>query len=290
MATYYPSSSSFSRAQVPLSPSLQYQRGKSKIKIKKAQRKAAFKIRRILLPLLLLGGIFYGVHKLYLWLISWPQLNVKDIRVTCRDAALARAIEEQLQQERLGNILLLDISELGKSIARHPYVKDARIRKSFPSAIRIELQKREPAAVLKKGGYCLIDKEGVVLEEIDSPEKVSLPLFLDAQNFDRDLSEKLASAWECLDRLPPAVRGRVESLDLSEVGHITLRLKGNFPQIILGENLLRDKWEAFEKDLARWESLWGPLEYVDLRIPGRTYVKIQQTKKAEIPGMAKEVE
>jgi len=267
---------------------MQFQRGKGKTKTKKVQRRAKLKFRHIFFYLLLIGGIFYSAQKSYLFLISWDNLEVKDMIVVCSNPEVKQEIQQNLDNIAVGNILLFDIGHLQEELAAHRWVKEVRIRKIFPSTLRIEIKDRTPLALLKRENLYLIDEEGIHLERIKSREKLDLPLLVDSNNFKKDYKEKLELAWECLRSLSPSEKEQLNVLDLSEYENITVQLKKKKTKLILGNDQFSQKLKEYQKYSARLEK-FGILEYADLRFPDRFIIKPKKNPyKSAIPKSKRE--
>ena len=146
---------------------------------KRIRKKIRLKYGHILLLLLLTVGIFYLFQKLYIFLISWDYLNIREIKVICSREDTQKEIQDKLSEQNLGNILLADIGHLQQTIKDHRWIKEVQIRKIFPASLRIEIEEREPVAILLTENLYLIDEEGHLLEKIDSTENQSFPLLID---------------------------------------------------------------------------------------------------------------
>ncbi|NIM58124.1 MAG: FtsQ-type POTRA domain-containing protein [Candidatus Aminicenantes bacterium] len=267
---------------------MQFQRAKGKTKTKKAKRRAKLKFRHIFFYLLLIGGIFYSVQKSYLFLISWDKLEIKDMTVVCRNPEVKQEIQQNLENIKAGNILLFDIGHLQEELAAHRWVKEVRIRKIFPSTLRIEIKDRTPLALLKRENFYLIDEEGIHLERIQSREELDLPLLVDSNNFKKDYKEKLELAWECLRSLSPSEQEQLDVLDLSEYENIIVQLKKRKTWLILGNDRFSQKIKEFQKYSARL-GRFGNLEYADLRFPDRFIIKPKKNPhKSAIPKSKRE--
>jgi cell division septal protein FtsQ len=253
------------RGDAILSRPLIFQRGEGAVPIKKTQRKSALRFKHIFLILFLLGGFFYSLYKFTVFLITWDYLSVKTITINSPRLKVQQELQALLQGKKMGNILLLDIARLQSSLENHRWVKDARLRKVFPSALQIDIKEREPKALLKKYSYVLIDEQGVELERLPSRESVDLPLLLDSNGFQKNYQEKLRLAWECLDDLEESERSQIDALDLSDFESVSLMFKNDPTLIILGNSLYSRKLAEYEIWKSKLESRFGPLEYADLR-------------------------
>ncbi|HOI45168.1 MAG TPA: cell division protein FtsQ/DivIB [Candidatus Aminicenantes bacterium] len=279
------------RAEAGAAERLAFQRGERDLQIKKSRRRVTLRFKHVLLLLLLQGGLFYSLHKAYLFIISWDKLNIKEIRIVCPKEDLRRNIERYFANKSLGNILLCDILLWQKQTQRFAWVQNARIQKVFPSSLEIEITPRRPAACLKKGQAYLIDQAGVMLQKVESPEATNLPLLTDEADFRQDYPGKLAAAWQCLDGLSPRDRMDVQELDLSSPQDPVLRLRNDETRILLTTENFAGNVEYYKENKTLLESRLGALEYVNLRFEDRIYVKTREIK-TEAPDLntAKEAE
>ncbi|MDH7512996.1 MAG: cell division protein FtsQ/DivIB [Clostridiales bacterium] len=262
------------RPPAALSAPRRFQRGLEKVPVKKIQRKLTLKLKHIILFFLLFVGLFYLLTKACIFLITWDELAVKRTEVLSRLDFVARDLAPIVEASRLGNLLLLDIASLQDRIEAHRWVKKAHLRKVFPSTLRIEIEERLPAAVLRVGeANLLIDEEGVMLERLNAREESHLPLLVDTSQFKGYYREKLNLAWACLNSLTPEIRGEVEALDFSQVDSVSLTFRDRPTRLILGTDRFLEKIQFFLSSLPRLESSHGPLEYVDLRFDDRIYFK-----------------
>ncbi len=254
--------------------SSRFQRGLEKVPVKKVQRKLKLKLRHILFFFSLFVGLFFGLTKFYLFLITWEELDVKSVQISCPLGHVVRDLELLLDPARLGNLLVLDLSLLHQRIEAHRWVKEARLRKAFPSTLRVEIKERVPVAVLMThSSLALIDKEGVILEPLLAREESPLPLLIDSADFKHHYQEKLNMAWACLEAISPTIRMSIDSLDLSRPDGITLVFKNRPTRLLLGTDRFQEKIEFFHRTLDKLENVNGPLEYMDLRFDDRIFIK-----------------
>jgi cell division septal protein FtsQ len=251
---------------------MQFRRKDRQPKTKKLKRKIKLKARHFMIYFLFVGGLFFGVQKAYLFLISWDKLNVMNIDIQCTREGVRKDIERFLQNKYLGNLLLLDIDTLKENMMSHPWIKEIHMRKNFPSSVSILIKERTPVALMKSDSLYLIDQEGVKLQKVDPQYPGRYPVFIDEQNFAHDAQVKLDLAWTCLDSLRQHDDIEVAFVDLSEYDNVKIKLKDSSTWIIFGRDQFDEKIDFF---LARQNVLkqYGSLEYVDLRFKDRLYIK-----------------
>ncbi len=270
---------------------LEFKRGRTKAPLKKVQRKLTVRWRHIVLFFIVLTGIFFGLTKGYLYLVNCDDFAVKKIEVAFQRDFVGRDIKALLDSSKFGNLLLLDIKALQDRIESHRWIKEARLRKVFPSSLKVELTEREPAALLStKTGFLVIDNEGVGLMNLPAREGTGLPLLLDKEFFQSRYPQKIALAWRCLSDLTPGQRQELEALDLSENHSVCVLLQGLTTRFILGEESFSERLSSILPLLKELEIQNGPLEYVDLRFDDRIIFKpLPALELAAIPKPYEEV-
>ena len=271
--------------------SLEFKRGLEKVPVKKIQRKLTVRWKHIVLFFLAIAGFFFGLTKGYLYLINCDDFAVKKAEIACRQEFVGRDIRALLSASKLHNLLLLDIGSLRDRIEAHRWVREARLRKVFPSTLRVEITEREPAAILKAGeSLLMIDRDGVWLEQLASREDANLPLLLDSASFGDSYQDKLALVWKCLDSLTAEQRLEVEALDLSEPGSVSLYLQGQSTRLILGAERFSERLSFIRSYKETMEGQNGPLEYIDLRFDDRIIFKpLPAVEMAAVPNPREEV-
>lgn len=261
------------RADSFFSQPMQFRRKNEKTKTRKIKRKIRLKFRHIFYSFVFFVGLFYGIQRIYLFLISWDRFNVKTVEVNCQNPDIREDITQFFKGQRMGNMFLLNIDTLREKITAHHWIKKVYLRKIFPSSVKIDVKERTPAAILAKENLTLIDDEGVQLQKIDPGTFLELPLFIDGNRFREDIQEKLELAWKCLKSFPLSEKGQIEILDLSEYENVKLKLKHSPTWFILGNDNFADKLRFFhEADL----KIFGILEKADLRFPDRLYITPQE--------------
>jgi cell division septal protein FtsQ len=270
---------------------LEFKRGLGKVPVKKIQSKLNVQWKHIVLFFLVIAGFFFGLMRAYLYLINCDDFAVKKAEIACRQESVGRDIRALLNASKLRNLLLLDMGRLQDRIEAHRWVKEARLRKVFPSTLKVEITERKPAAILKTGeSFLMIDRDGVWLDQLASWEDANLPLLLDSASFKDGYQEKLALAWKCLDSLTPGQRLEVEALDLSEPGSVRMSLLGQTTRLVLGGERFSERLSFIRSYKETMEVQYGPLEYIDLRFDGRIIFKpLPVVEMAAVPNPRQEV-
>ena len=262
-----------SRPPSGLAPALHFQRGEGGLRLKKDRRTAPPGLKQALVAFALVALTFAALHRATLFVLSWSKLEIRDVRLACADDAVRADVARRLEGARWGNILLLDLSKVRARLEAVPWVKEARLRKVFPSSLEIGLIPRHPAALLQRGVAYLVDRDGVELERAGDGAGAGLPLLTDEAGFAEDRGEKLRRAWECLDGLAEAERLDVGTIDLTDPANAVLTFRSGPTRVFLGGGGFGPRLADFLKNRDRWTRAFGLLEYVDLRFDDRVYLK-----------------
>lgn len=260
--------------------SLHFRRKDKKTKAKKIKRKIELGYKNIIISFLFISSLFVAFQQIYLFLISWEKLSIDRIVVNCSNPHIQADSQQFLKGKILGNILLLNINRLRQSLESHRRVKEVRIRRIFPATLKIKIEERIPAAIIKKQSAFLVDRQGVQLDPVVLTANSSIPLFIDDGNFQLHAQEKQDLAWKCMESLTPAQKDKIDIIDLSDYNNVKVKLKNSLAWLKLGENRFSEKIQTYQTEYSYLEP-YEPLEYVDLRIPGRLIIKPSPRKEAK---------
>jgi cell division septal protein FtsQ len=252
---------------------LQFQRSEGPARVKKPPRKSLLRIVPVLAVVLAVGVGFFGVSRLVEFLMSWEKLNVRMAEVVCSDLQVRDLVLPLAKTAATGNIFLLDPARVKALIETCSWVKEARVRKVFPSSLAVDVVPRVPAAVLESGGDYLLDRDNALIERANPDARSRLPVFSDAGMFAANREAKLGRAWACLNDLAPEVQARVARVDVTDPDDIVLSFRDDAVRLRLGGDSFGQKVATYAAHRERWTAALGPLEYVDLRFSDRIYLK-----------------
>jgi len=258
--------------------------------LQKNRRRRALRLRHIILLVGLQAGFFLAFRAAYLSLITWDYLAIRRVEVVCAKPNLRQTLENHFAVPRLGNILLCDLQALRRDIRRLAWVKDASIRKVFPSSLRITVVERTPFALLERNGLSLADEEGHVLEPVYSLDEYRLPVISDENGFATGFFEKWEAASRCYLSLPQAERARLTGIRCGEYGSLELAFRDDPVRIILGRDGAAESLALFRSRRSQWEGLFGPLALADLSFEGRAYLRPAEPAAEAAPNKTKETE
>jgi cell division septal protein FtsQ len=241
------------------------------------RKRRALRVGHVLALAALLAAFFFAFGRAYVFLISWEELTVRKIELAGGRESVRQALTAFLRTRPIGNILLCDLTLLQRQLKSHPWVREARIQKVFPTTLRIEIEERQPFALLERDGLSLVDREATVLERsTEAGAWPGLPVVRDEAGFRDDFERKWRAATASLEALTAAERERLRVLECSDDGRVTLEFRDDPVRVILDGSAVRERLDRFALFRADLEGRFGPLAYADLRFEDRIVVRPQE--------------
>jgi cell division protein FtsQ len=137
---------------------------------------AASAIFRTAVAVALSAGMSLGAWQLFRWSTTTALFAVREIRFT----GLVHASQSDLLA-RSGlhtgtNLVALDLAAAAKAMEAHPWVASARLARSFPGTVLVEIVEHRAAAQVQLGGLYLLDDDGRIFKRAAADDAVDVPL------------------------------------------------------------------------------------------------------------------
>lgn len=164
-------------------------------KRKKIQRikSAVFSVFKLATLLSIFYFIVVGGYEGYKYVMASPYFDISDITIDGninlkRDDILSSA------NIKIGqNIFSVSIEDVYKRLKGSPWIKDASVKKEMPDRLKIEINERKPAAVLKSNELYLIDGEGVVLAKLNGESDRGFPVIVKPMDLKYEIGDRVNS-------------------------------------------------------------------------------------------------
>jgi cell division protein FtsQ len=112
----------------------------------------------------------------YQVLISSPLLSVTRIQVNGCKHLQPETVIRQAGIHPGDNILSLDLTEISRRVTAHPWVASAVIAREIPDSIRIDIEERQPFALVRGREFYLVDPQGRAFVQAFPGEYPDLPI------------------------------------------------------------------------------------------------------------------
>jgi cell division septal protein FtsQ len=141
-----------------------------------------------LLALVGAGG-WYGWRQAGPDVLVWADqfFEIKVVEITRTERISRGDVLAMLDLEPGRGLLLIDLVQAQRSLETHPWIRRAVVRRVFPDTLAVELDEREPVAVLKTGTggrEFLLDRDGTLISEGVPVADEGLPVLMGVEYAD----------------------------------------------------------------------------------------------------------
>ncbi len=226
---------------------------------------------------------------------SWPALTWKvgEVKILGCTNAMESELLELIQVNVRASLTDLDLKELSRRLARHPWVRQAQVKRDWArKALVIEVQERVPQAMILLDGLYFVDRQGEIFKRVESGERLDLPILtgLKAQEIRRGSPEAVDALHQALDFLDLLKQRKgftprdVSEVHLSRQKGLTVFTLREGMAIRLGFGEFKGKLDRLEKILPDLKRKVNRIESVDLNIPRRVVVRLKKTREDKARG------
>lgn len=273
-------------------------RGQKRVPVRRGAlpRKAADRIKLLLIVLLVVGGVGLVVVTLYRYgAQSWrfridssDNIEVVDNRNVTRSQVL-----EVFASDIDRNIFFVPLAERKKQLEDIPWVESAAVMRLYPNRLKVALRERTPVAyVAVNSRIALIDAHGVIMDMPAGRQSAfSFPVIVGTSDTEplstRAARMKIyAELMKQLDSTGARYSGDLSEVDLSDPDDVKATVsdpKGAVLVHLSSSNFL-ERFQVYVAHVQEWRSQFARLDSVDLRYDGQVIVNPDSTT-----GRAKEI-
>lgn len=177
------------------------------------------------------------------------------------------------------NLLRIRPERVAAEVAKNPWVKEAKVRRVFPSKLEISVVEREPLARIPYYGYFVsVDAGGIALALAQDQPAEDLAIVTGVSSSQVILGQaypapKLAAALNCLSYLSPEARRRISEVHLGDKEELTMYTLDGVTIYVGQGGDLQAKMRLLEAILQEAGNKKFALEYIDLRYEGKPVFK-----------------
>lgn len=212
----------------------------------------------IMLGLALLAAVgaggWYGWQRSGKDAMAWADqfFEIKVVEITRTERISRDDVLAMLDLEPGRGLLLIDLVQVQRSLETHPWIRRAVVRRVFPDTLVVELDEREPVAVLRTGTggrEFLLDREGTLISEGVPRADEGLPVltgvdYTDAILGTGDTVARVRSGIALAGLLDRSGGGRME-VDLRRPGDMVAYYSGL--RLRFGEGDFGDKVDRYRQ-------------------------------------------
>jgi cell division protein FtsQ len=179
------------------------------------------------------------------------------------------------------NLMWTDLEAWRARLLTSPWVKDAVLRRTFPSTIEVFVAERTPAMIGRiDGRLFLVDDQGFVIDQF-GPRYAGFDLpIVDGLGGHKpgpgtrtdDARAALATRVVTALRGKPEVAKRVSQIDVSDAHNAHLTLSDDSAVIYVGEEQILERLESYLQLAETLQARVQEIDYVDMRFGERVFV------------------
>ncbi|MDP3790602.1 MAG: FtsQ-type POTRA domain-containing protein [Candidatus Omnitrophota bacterium] len=192
-----------------------------------------------------------------------------------QDASLAGIRNDILKQYKDRNLFRIDIKAIAKSIEpKYPDAKEIAVKRVLPDKLLLDLKFRRPVALLGNGQVYPIDREGVILVNINSMKLKDFPIIrgidprLAGKSYKKNESKNLVVALNLLDEIRRTrflEKYNVRLVDAGDVKSLSFYLGDGGPAVIIGHEDFRERLAVLKDTLRDPRLVLEKINYIDVR-------------------------
>ncbi len=199
------------------------------------------------------------------WVLTSREFLVRELAVGSAGRVPASWARERLQPLLGRRLLELEIEDVARPLAKHPWLRGVELRKELPGRVEVSLLEKRPAALLARGGELyFLDAGGRIIAPFDpAAGDADLPIVSARRESAAALAAAiaLAVAWSRASQAGAAEPSEVETLDW---GFRVVSRELPFAVLVLESDLER-RLEDLRRLLPALVERFPRLDSVDLR-------------------------
>jgi cell division protein FtsQ len=238
------------------------------------------------------AGLGAGAKELWTYLTHSPRFAIKQIVVRTGSRVTEREIRMLANLKEGDNILGFRLSDCVAGIQIHPWVKRASVMRQFPDRVVIEVQEREPVALVSLGSLYYVDQDAEIFKKLLPGEALDYPVLsgITLREVVEDKAQVDPLLHLGLDIIGVTAKSRIfPAQDISEIrldrvsGAVVVRASDGMT-VRVGEGELSEKWRRLERTLVELGDQTRKVAELDLNYQGRVTVKLKDGYRVAAAG------
>jgi len=191
------------------------------------------------------------------------------------EASLIGMRNDILRQYKDKNIFKISLTAIASSIEpKYPDAKEIIVKRMLPDKLFVDLKFRKPVALLSNGQLYPIDREGVILVNINSMKLKDFPVIkgvdqkIAGKPHKKNESRNLIVALDLLDELKKAKfleKYNARLVDASDIKSLSFSLTDNGPVVIIGYEDFKERLKSLRDVLRDPRIVLDKINYIDVR-------------------------
>ncbi len=186
------------------------------------------------------------------------------------------------------NTFSLDLALIGSKIEENPWVREARVQRIFPRQVDVQIEERQPVAIVNLGYLYYLDGQGEVFKVLEATDQLDFPVvtgfdYQKVKQCDRTCASDLKLVVALLEELQDR-----QLFGLEQISEVHREPSGNFAlytlnggvKVRLGREDFANKLDRLERIYAELQPRLQILDYIDLNVDEKVIVRIERPTQA----------
>lgn len=123
----------------------------------------------------------FGANAGYEAAVKERYFAVTEVRIEGQSSAQEKTIRKLIGPVEGSNSLTINMRQIGERLLTHPWIESVDMRRELPATLVVVVRERVPVFIGVFGhGAWMMDAKGKLIEKVDSPGQVSMPLITGA--------------------------------------------------------------------------------------------------------------
>jgi cell division protein FtsQ len=215
----------------------------------------------------------------YSWLGRSAIFSVRVVDMNPCEHVSKDEISGMLKGVARGSIWSLSREEIGRRILSHPFVREVAVRKAFPDTLIVQIEEREPVAMINLDALYYVDEQGSIFKRLTAYDAKNLPILT---GFSRgDLAAKDPVTIRNLKKTiallhfaeASVLRRNISEVHFDAQDGYTLVTRDFGLQLKIGTMEFSKAMQRVEEAMPKLASLGQSKGVVDLKTEGRIFVR-----------------
>ncbi len=119
------------------------------------------------------SGFFVFVYDMF---VQSDYFNAKDLQIDGGERLSPKTIAEVAGVRPGVNVLSVNLSAARRKLLAHPWIAEAEVRREIPAGLRIRIREHTPTALVSLGPRFLLNAQGELFKQWESPDPADLPV------------------------------------------------------------------------------------------------------------------
>lgn len=152
------------------------------------------------ISLIIIASIF--VNHLVHYIVQSSYLSLKDVQFEGCQKLSPQELMRLTGIPMETNIFTLNLKEIARQLKFNRWVKEVKITRIFPHALKIKVDERIPVAIVSHEKLFFLDKEGVLFKEVENKDHLDMPVItgLSFSEQNAHIIKKVLSVMDTADK------------------------------------------------------------------------------------------